>query len=137
MVMTGGGIPFCVEADDCLCAETHIKGSLSVSSSDVRAHPKWMSDAGQMSWDISVNKKVAYNVGYGASLFFRRLNAFEMFWHAEGMKTEYDGWIVLDGQRYIVRPETCFGYADKNWGGNFTTPWVLSLIHISEPTRPY
>lgn len=47
-----------------------------------------------------------------------------MFWHAEGMKTEYDGWIVLDGQRYIVRPETCFGYADKNWGGDFITPWV-------------
>ena len=118
------GVPFCVEADDCLCTETHIKGSVSVSSSDVCAHSEWMSDAGQMSWDISVNKKVAYNVGYGASSFFRRLNAFEMFWHAEGMKTEYDGWIVLDGQRYIVRPETCFGYADKNWGGDFTTPWV-------------
>lgn len=49
MVMTGGGIPFCVEADDCLCAETHIKGSVSVSSSDACAHPEWMSDAGQMS----------------------------------------------------------------------------------------
>lgn len=70
MVMTGGGILFCVEADDCLCAETHIKGSVSVSSSDACAHPEWMSDAGQMSWDISVSKKVAYNVGYGASPSF-------------------------------------------------------------------
>ena len=30
----------------------------------------------------------------------------------------------LNGEEYIVRPEDCFGYADKNWGGDFTSPWV-------------
>lgn len=63
-------------------------------------------------------------MGYGASKFFRSLNAFEMFWHAEGMKTAFDGWVILNGEKYLVKPETCFGYADKNWGGDFTSPWV-------------
>jgi hypothetical protein len=83
-----------------------------------------MSDSGSMSWDLSIDKKVAFNVGYGASKFFQRLNAFEMFWHAEGMKTEYSGKITCNGREYIVRPETSYGYADKNWGGDFTSPWV-------------
>ena len=47
-----------------------------------------------------------------------------MFWHAEGMKTAFDGWLRLNGEEYRVRPETCYGYADKNWGGDFTSPWV-------------
>jgi hypothetical protein len=47
-----------------------------------------------------------------------------MFWHAEGMKTLYEGEIILNGVKYIVRPENCNGYADKNWGGDFTSPWV-------------
>ena len=87
-------------------------------------HPEWMCDAGCMKWDLSINKKIAFNVGYGASRFFRRINAFEMFWHAEGMKTVYEGEIELNGVKYEVRPETCNGYADKNWGGDFTSPWV-------------
>ncbi|MGE5422122.1 MAG: tocopherol cyclase family protein [Ignavibacteriales bacterium] len=24
----------------------------------------------------------------------------------------------------MVKPDTCYGYADKNWGGDFTSPWV-------------
>lgn len=77
-----------------------------------------------MEWDLSIHKLVAYHVGYGASKFFRALNAFEMFWHAEGMKTAFEGWVRLNGEEYRVRPETCYGYADKNWGSDFTSPWV-------------
>lgn len=44
--------------------------------------------------------------------------------HAEGMKNIFEGEILFNGKRYIVVPEKCFGYADKNWGRNFTTPWV-------------
>ncbi len=47
-----------------------------------------------------------------------------MFWHAEGMKTEYAGEVVWNGRRYLVRPDDCYGYADKNWGKDFTSPWV-------------
>ena len=47
-----------------------------------------------------------------------------MYWHAEGMKTVYSGNIICNGRRYIVTPEKSFGYADKNWGRDFTSPWV-------------
>ena len=43
---------------------------------------------------------------------------------AEGMKTAFSGWVHLNGEEYIVRPEDCFDDADKNWGGDFTFPWV-------------
>lgn len=116
--------PLDLRAGDCACSETHMKGHVKVSEEDVAAHPEWMSDAGEMTWDIEIEKQIAYHVGYGASRLFRKLNAFEMFWHAEGMKTAFRGWIRLNGEVYIVEPDTCYGYADKNWGGDFTSPWV-------------
>jgi len=63
-------------------------------------------------------------VGYGASEPLRVADAFQMFWHAEGIKCAYEGDVYLDGHRYTVDPATCFGYADKNWGHDFTSPWL-------------
>jgi tocopherol cyclase len=40
------------------------------------------------------------------------------------MKTAYAGTVTIDGQIYDVTPETSFGYADKNWGTDFTNPWI-------------
>ena len=54
----------------------------------------------------------------------RELQAFDMYWHAEGMKSKYTGWIKLNGREYAVRPDQCYGYADKNWGRDFTSPWL-------------
>ncbi|NTV90775.1 MAG: hypothetical protein HGA22_10535 [Clostridiales bacterium] len=104
--------------------ETGMRGSVSVSEEAVMNHPEYMCDSGSMSWDLEISKKVAFNVGYGASVFFRKINAFEMFWHAEGMKTEYKGKVTYNGVEYSIIPEKCYGYADKNWGGDFTSPWV-------------
>ena len=124
--------PYEVVADDCYASETHLKGSVDISPEEAAAHPEWMCDAGYMKWDLKVDKQISYNVGYGASKFFRRIYAFEMYWHAEGIKTLYDGEIYLDGEKYIVTPGTCYGYADKNWGKNFTTPWVwLSSCNLT------
>ena len=118
------GWPYEISAANCLCSETHTAGSISVSAEEAADHPEWMTDAGEISWDFTIDKRVAYHVGYGASAFFRKLNAFEMFWHAEGMKTFYKGSISLNGKKYVITPENCYGYADKNWGGDFTSPWV-------------
>ena len=120
----GAGVPFYVQADDCLCCETDLIGRVSVSAEDAAAHPEWMCDAGTMLWDLKVDKQIAFNVGYGASAPLRTIQAFEMFWHAEGIKTAYSGTVVMDGETYIVSPETCYGYADKNLGSDFTSPWV-------------
>ena len=116
--------PFSVTADDCFCNEERTFGRVSITPEEAAAHPEWMCDSGEMKWDLRIDKQICFNVGYGASKFFRRINAFEMFWHAEGIKTAYEGEIELNGVKYIVRPETCNGYADKNWGGDFTSPWV-------------
>lgn len=123
-VSIGAGVPFLVVADDCVATETEIFGHVSVSVADAKAHPQWMSDAGDMAFDLRVRKDLAYNVGYGASRPLRESGAFQMFWHAEGIKCSYEGDVFYDGRRYVVEPATCFGYADKNWGSDFTSPWV-------------
>ena len=116
--------PYRIAAEDCLASETRLRGSVRITEEEALAHPEWMCGSGEIRWDLKVHKKTAFNVGYGASRLFRTLNAFAMYWHAEGMKTLYRGTIVCNGRTYTVRPETCGGYADKNWGSDFTTPWV-------------
>ena len=116
--------PYSVRADDCFCSDDELRGRVSVTQEEVDAHPEYMCDAGEIVWDLKIEKLVAFNVGWGASGPMRALKAFEMFWHAEGMKSRYDGWITFNGERYKVIPEKSFGYADKNWGQGFTTPWL-------------
>lgn len=118
------GAPYQLEASDCLASETILRGSVSVTEDEVREHPEYMCDAGSMEWNLTVDKQIAFHVGYGASRLFRMLKAFEMYWHAEGMKSAYAGTILLDGELYDVIPERSYGYADKNWGRGFTSPWV-------------
>ena len=61
--------PLHLTAGDCTCTETRLTGSIRVTREQVAAHPEWMSDAGEMEWDLRVHKLVAYHVGYGASRF--------------------------------------------------------------------
>ena len=118
------GTPYSVRAEDCSLNETHTSGKVSVSAEEAARHPEWMCGAGTMEWDLEIDKKVAFNVGYGASRPMRAMQLFEMFWHAEGMKTAYSGKVIWNGETYIVFPENSYGYADKNWGKDFTSPWV-------------
>ncbi len=116
--------PYSIEADDCFASDFELRGSVSVTAEEAAEHPEMMSDAGAMSWNLQINKQIAYNVGYGADRRFRDLKAFEMYWHAEGIKTAYSGEVVYNGELYLVSPTKSYGYADKNWGRNFTSPWV-------------
>ena len=104
--------------------ETRIKGSVSLSDAEARAHPEYMSDAGDMSWDLEAEKVLSYSVGWGTSPFFRWLDAFNMYWHVAGMKTRYKGTVTFNGEAWKVDPETSSGYQDKNWGRDYTSPWV-------------
>ncbi|MCD8005214.1 MAG: tocopherol cyclase family protein [Oscillospiraceae bacterium] len=126
-----GKTPYSVEAGDCFASDERLTGSISISAEEAAAHPEWMCDSGELSWDLKIEKRIAFNVGYGTSKLLRFLKAFEMYWHAEGMKSTYRGTITLNGAAYRVIPEKCYGYADKNWGRNFTSPWVwLSSNHL-------
>ncbi len=129
----GYGTPFSIHAGDCFLNETETRGSVSVTEEESREHPEWFCESGSMEWHLKIRKKTAFNVGYGAGRLFRSLQLFEMFWHAEGMKTEYEGEVIWNGRKYTVAPETCYGYADKNWGKDFTSPWVwLSSCSLTD-----
>ena len=116
--------PYHVEAADCLASETQLRGSIDISAEEAAAHPEWMCDAGSMSWDLTIDKQIAFNVGYGASKPLRDAEAFAMYWHAEGMKSAFSGQVTANGREYVVTPDKSYGYADKNWGRDFTSPWV-------------
>lgn len=107
-----------------IATETKLKGSVAVSETDALIRPEYMSDPGVLSWELNVKKEIAYSVGFGASKLFRALNLFQMFWHVQGMKTCYQGTLNYNGQSYTVRNETSHGYQDKNWGRDFTNPWL-------------
>ena len=117
-------VPFEIQADNCLVNEEKTEGMISITKEESEKHPEWMCGDGSMSWNLSIQKDIAFHVGYGASKPLRASGAFEMFWHAEGMKTFYSGEVIWNNTTYLVDPETCYGYADKNWGKDFTSPWV-------------
>lgn len=126
-----GKAPFALAAEDCYLSETATRGRVNVTAKQAEAHPEYMCGAGKMSWKLKIEKQIPFNVGYGAGKLFRELKAFEMYWHAEGMKTRYSGTVNWNGEIYDVQPENCYGYADKNWGGDFTSPWIwLSSNHM-------
>lgn len=104
--------------------ETRLVGSVSLSPAEAKAHPEYMSDPGEMSWDLKAEKVLPYSVGYGTSPFFRALQSFQMYWHAAGMLTRYEGKVRFGGEDYRVEPESSSGYQDKNWGSDYTSPWV-------------
>ena len=123
-VLLRADAPYTVHAGDCLAGESILKGSIAITDKEVGEHPEWMCDSGSISWDLTMEKQVAFNVGYGAGRLLRDVEAFAMYWHAEGMKTAYSGEITFNGRKYTVSPEKSYGYADKNWGRDFTSPWV-------------
>jgi tocopherol cyclase len=123
-IVVDEGVPFSILANDCYLDETKTEGRVEVNENEAKAHPEWLSDAGSLAWSLKIHKEIPFNVGYGAGGLSRSLEAFQMFWHAEGMKSTYEGEIILDGRKYLVVPETSYGYADKNWGSDFTSPWL-------------
>ena len=116
--------PFRVAAGDCFVGENRLEGSVTITPEQAKLHPEWMCDSGSMEWNLKIRKEIPFHVGYGASRLFQKLKAFEMYWHAEGMKSTYEGTVLCNGRTYRVIPERSYGYADKNWGRNFTSPWV-------------
>lgn len=104
--------------------EKSLAGEVNVTKQESLKYPERMSDAGSIKWNLSVEKDVKFDVGYGSSKLLNFLGAFHMYWHVEGMRCKYKGEIILNSEKYIVRPETSSGYQDKNWGRDYTNPWI-------------
>lgn len=105
-------------------SENELYGQVVVTEEESKMYPERMSDYGTIKWDLKVEKDVQFDVGYGTSYLVNLIDAFEMYWHVQGMKCRYSGELFLNGERYIVYPETSFGYQDKNWGKDYTNPWI-------------
>ena len=51
-------------------SEKHMKVFCKVTEEEAKSHPEYMSNAGEMKWDIEIDKQITFNVDYGASIFF-------------------------------------------------------------------
>lgn len=116
--------PLQLKIGDNYLSETKLSGKVMMTESDSKDHPEYMSDAGNMLWQLKINKILSYDVGYGASWLLRKLNAFDMYWHVQGMRATYEGIVKLNDRTYNIIPEKSYGYQDKNWGCDFTSPWI-------------
>lgn len=116
--------PFQISAENCFLSETRTLGRVSVSEGDAKAHPEYMSDAGEMVWDLKIDKKIAFNVGYGSGKIIRDIDALKMQKHSEGIKTWYSGKVYWNGRKYSVGPDRCYGYSDKVWGSEIYSPYI-------------
>lgn len=129
--------PFSVKAADCLVSETYLKGIVNVSPDEAERHPEYMCQPGFMSWHLQIAKKIPFHTGFRAGSFSRM--AFRNFRHTEGMKTQYEGTVTLDGEDYQVFPENSYGYAGKIWGSDLPPfqMWLSSCDLLSAKTgRP-
>lgn len=115
--------PLVIQIGENFYSEQRIRGFVSVSRKQARRR-SYMCDEGTMKWDLEVNKAIACHTGRIADPLHCALNALETFWHAEGIKTQYRGSVILDGITYLVTDEASFGYADKHWGRGFNHPWL-------------
>lgn len=104
--------------------DMHLSGAVSVTEQERDSYPERMSDAGSMQWDLAIEKRVKFDVGFGSSKLMNLLGAFHMYWHVEGMKCNIKGEVIFNKEQYLVHPETSYGYQDKNWGKDYTNPWI-------------
>ena len=117
------GKNFEISNKDLYLSENKSYGHFKINSNSFGVK-EGLTDIGEVSWNIEIFKDIAWNVGYGTSFIFRLIKAFQMYWHAEGMKSLFNGTIILNGKKYTISKDKSYGYSDKNWGRGFTSPWV-------------
>lgn len=115
--------PLVMQVEDCFYSENRITGFIDVSPEEAK-HRYFMSDAGTMEWDLEVYKAVSCHTGLLSGPLFRFFNALDSYWHGEGIKSFFRGFVTLDGVSYEVQADTSCGYCDKHWGRDFNKPWI-------------
>ncbi len=115
--------PFVLQFGENFYSEQYIFGCVDVSHEEAR-RKSHMTDEGCIEWDLKVRKSIACHTGRLADAFHSAANAQDTFWHAEGIKAQYQGTVTLDGVTYEVTPKDSYGYGDKHWGSSFQAPWM-------------
>lgn len=109
-------------AGRCFYSEDKLSGFVEVTADEAKRR-SYMTDSGFMEWELTVRKAVSCHTGKRSGKFCQALRLTDNFWHGEGIRSFFQGSVVLDGVSYQVLPETSFGYADKHWGHRFSKPW--------------
>lgn len=113
--------PLVLQVGECFCSEERLSGHLSVTEETAR-HKYNLTDAGEMTWDLDLQKTVSCHTGILASPLFQWLRALDSYWHGEGIKTFFRGQVTVNGISYRIQADTSFGYADKHWGRSLNNP---------------
>lgn len=120
-----------ISVGPCCLSETVLAGKAEMTEQDIITHPEYRSDAGTISWNLQLDKKITCTTGKYANWYARTFKKSEMYWHSQGLKTEYTGSVVFNGVEYTVTPERSYGNAEKFWGRNIVNPWIwLSSNHL-------
>ena len=127
--------PLVMQVGECFCSEERLSGHLAVSEDTARRKYN-LTDAGEMTWNLDLQKTVSCHTGILASPLFQWLHALDSYWHGEGIKTFFRGQVTVNGCSYRIQADTSFGYADKHWGRSINDPLLrLSCSRlISEKT---
>lgn len=130
--------PLYFQIFDCALSENRLSGAVSVSEEEASIDC-FPTDAGTISWNLEILKSISCRTGLTASPLFCALNAMDSFWHAEGIRSEYRGTVILNGQAYDISPAESFGYADKHWGRSYNRLWLQlsSCCLYSQKTGKY
>ena len=113
---------FNINALDCLCTEKKLVGSIDITPEFNSKHLEYMSDIGKIEWNLNINKLITSNIEDNLISILGK----EIGYHAEGLKTEYDGCITLNGEKYNVIADESIGFSEKRWGKKLVKP-IISL----------
>lgn len=113
-----------VLAGDCLCSDENLRGEIKLSKSESIVNPQYMCDYGEMQWELKVKKEYSVSNNTFYENILCKINGLDTHWYISALKAKFDGYVIKNGARYEINPETCNGYCDKNWGKNFPNPWI-------------
>lgn len=102
----------------CYLSENKIIGSVCVSQKDLVDHPEYLGNVGSMSWNLSFTRVLSFDTEYKSK---------EINWAVLGGKTDFSGTIIFNDEEFNIDSKKSFGYYDKNWGRDFSSPF----FHIS------
>ena len=104
--------------EECFLSDGECYGSVSVSQAQLNDMPELLSQAGLMAWNLKFKKQISFSPDYKGK---------GIHWSSFGGRTVFEGKVLLDGEEYVVIPKKSYGYVDKNWGKDFTSPF----FHLS------
>lgn len=108
-----------IKSDACMFDENSLSGVQEVTRADCRTLLQGTrSDVGKMEWNLKY-EKIFDSAPVSSKKSFS--------WYASGIKTQFSGRVIFDGDEFLISPDNSFGYADKAWGSEMPFPF----LHIS------